>query len=251
MTKEEAIKKAIYAAKRSPAYEICGYIVEEASGGYGFFKCDNIAIDKMNEFEIDMIDTEAALAFGKIVAVIHSHPNVNQLYHLSAFDRLSQYDNCDGDWILIKPDFTYEVYPAIPRFRGREYVDFTDDCYTIVKDFYAMVGIQLPEFEYPVDWWDKGYNMYLEHLPKNGFTQVDKSDIQPGDLMTFNYASHVPNHAGIYVGDNKVLHHMTNRMSALDDIGRFMIKYNHSVWRHGKAATGLISYVIDRIKGER
>lgn len=251
MDKEQAIEKAIRAAIASPFYEMCGYVIKSASGGFDFFQCENIAIDKTNEFEIDMVDTDAAKALGEIVYVVHSHPNEFQFHHLSAFDRLAQYDNCDGDWLLIKPDFSYQIYPPIPKFRGRQYVPMKTDCYSIMQDFYAMCGVKMQDYERDGDWWDAGKNLYLDNIESEGFYKVDKADIQPGDTMLFCYASSVPNHCGIYIGDNKFVHHMTDRVSKIDNVDRFWLKFCHSVWRNATIPTGLINYTIDRIKGEK
>lgn len=251
MEKKEAIEKAIRAAIASPYFEMCGYILKSKSGGYDFFECENIATYKQDEFEIDMSDTDAALALGEIVYVVHSHPNQYQLHHLSAFDRLAQYDNNDGDWLLIKPDFSYEIYPPIPKFRGRTYVPMVTDCYSIMKDFYDLCGKQMVDYKRDGDWWDEGKNLYLDNIGNEGFHQVAKEDIQPGDTMLFCYASSVPNHCGIYIGDNQFVHHMTNRVSKIDNLDRFWLKFCHSVWRNGTIPTGLIGYAVDRIKGER
>lgn len=251
MTYEEAIEKAKRAAIAELTFEMCGYILEKASGGFDFYQCDNIATDKRNEFEIDMLETEAAMSLGKISAVVHSHPNPNQLNHLSAFDRIAQYDNLDGDWILIKKDFTHEIFPPLARFRGRQYVANKVDCYTIIKDFFDFCGIRLPDFYREPDWWDKGKNFYLDNLPINGFSRIAKSEIKPGDVLTFCYAATVPNHAGIYLGDNKFLHHMTSRPSKVDVLDRFWLKFCHSAWRHDTLPAGLIGLTIDRIKGEK
>lgn len=250
MNKCEALQKAVRCAIASPAYEICGYLIESNSGGFDFFQCENIAIDKMNEFEIDMVDTDAASSLGNIVGVVHSHPNKNQLFHLSAFDRLAQYDNKDPDWYLIKPDFTVECYPPIKKFRGREYVPMVTDCYSIMKDFYSICGKEMREYERNGDWWDEGKNLYLENIESEGFSEIPKEGLLPGDTILFCYASSVPNHCGIYIGDNKFVHHMTNRISKIDVLDRFWIRFTHSVWRNYEIPKGLIDYAIDRIKGE-
>lgn len=250
MTKDEALEKAVRAAIASPAYEICGYLLKSASGGFDFYQCENIATDKMNEFEIDMVDTDAAAALGEIVGVVHSHPNKGQLFHLSAFDRLAQYDNCDPCWYLIKPDFSVEAFPPLPRFRGRQYVPMVTDCYSVMKDFYDLCGLRMKSYERNGDWWDEGKNLYLDNIESEGFHEVAKEDIQPGDTMLFCYAASVPNHCGIYIGDNKFLHHMTNRVSKIDILDRFWFKFCHSVWRNDTIPQGLKGYAIDRIKGE-
>ncbi len=48
-------------------------------------------------------------------------------------------------------------------------------------------------------------NLYLEHLEENGFYQVSLENIQVGDVVLVRIESPVPNHAAIYVGDQRVL----------------------------------------------
>lgn len=58
--------------------------------------------------------------------------------------------------------------------------------------------------------------MYLDNFSKEGFKEIDDSDLQYGDLFIMQLESPVPNHGGIYIGDNLVLHHVQGRLSSRD-----------------------------------
>jgi len=250
MELKAAIATAIARAKMSPLFEICGYIICRSGGDYQFYECQNIAADRSDGFEIDMLDTDAARSMGEIVYVVHSHPDAYHLPHLSAFDRIAQYDNRDGDWLLIKPNWTAEAFAPIPKFRGRDYVVGVTDCYSIMQDYYAMCGVRMDNYKRDSDWWDEGQNLYLDNIEREGFRRVELADLQPGDTMLFNYASSVPNHCGIYLGDNEFIHHITNRKSKIDIIDKFWIKFCNSIWRNSTTPPAIHQMVIDRIKSE-
>lgn len=250
MELKDAINAAVAYAKMSPMFEICGYIVRGSGGKFDFFKCENIAVNRCDSFEIDMVDTDAARALGEIVYVVHSHPDKFQLPHLSAFDRMAQYDNRDGDWMLIKSDWTVGIYPPIAKFRGRDYVTNKQDCYSIMKDYFAMTGVEMEDYNRDSDWWDEGKNLYLDNIEREGFKRVEMSDIQPGDVMLFSYAANVPNHCGIYLGENEFIHHMTSRKSKIDLVDRFWLKFCNSVWRNSTTPPTIHEMIINRIKSE-
>lgn len=243
---DKAIKAAIENARHANE-ETCGLIIR-ASGGIEFHPCENIAINPFDNFEIDPIQADAIHSLGEIVYTVHSHHAINHIHHLSCFDRWAQFDNKDGDWLLIKPDLSYEIYEPIKNFRGRDFVDGVYDCLTIIRDFFNMCGCDIKDYQRVQGWWDNGENYYLDELPKAGFVQVDKVDLREGDVMLFNYASAVPNHAGIYIGSNQFLHHMTDRKSELRGIDKFWLKFCHSIWRKPELPSGVIEQTINRVR---
>ncbi|OMY43825.1 hydrolase Nlp/P60, partial [Burkholderia pseudomallei] len=102
---------------------------------------------------------------------------------------------------------------------GREFVHGVLDCYSIVRDWYKVErGVTLPDFPRTDGWWNDGKSsLYLDNYRAAGFANVGKdATLIPGDviLMTVLSQNNEPNHAGVYVGDGKMIHHMADRLSA-------------------------------------
>lgn len=101
---------------------------------------------------------------------------------------------------------------------GKKFVHGIDDCYSLVREFYEReFGLQLTNYARPDNWWNDGGNLYMDNFKKEGFYIVDElEDKQFGDLFLIAFGAKVACHAAIYVGDNKILHHVTNRLSTVD-----------------------------------
>ena len=107
---------------------------------------------------------------------------------------------------------------TIDKYLGRPFVAGITDCYSLVRDFYKEeFGIELTNYARYDGWWNDGLNLYVDNFKKEGFYVVDDSEeFLYGDLFLIALNSPVPCHAAIYVGDNKVLHHVQNRLSKID-----------------------------------
>jgi cell wall-associated NlpC family hydrolase len=103
---------------------------------------------------------------------------------------------------------------------GRSFVHGVLDCYSLIKDYYKReLGIELPHFERRDNWWNLGENLYMEKFTEAGFATF-KGPIQKHDVVIMQvYNSPVPNHAGVYIGNDQILHHMYNRLSTRDVYG--------------------------------
>lgn len=210
-------------------YEACGFVIlRYQTNEPVFLPCENMAADPENYFEIapdDFVRTELQ---GEIIALVHSHPFGEM--KLSVADRQMQ-DNCRLDfWLVCGSEL--QIFPTIPPLVGRKFVHGQQDCYTLFRDFYFLAGADLPDFERPDEWWLTGGNLYLENMAQHGFKRLDKGeDLQLGDVILMQIGANVPNHAGIYLGDQVVLHHGPKRLSKRDLYNGYWLKHTHSIWR--------------------
>lgn len=103
-------------------------------------------------------------------------------------------------------------------YLGRQFVHGIDDCYTLFRDFYAReFGIELTNYARPDNWWNEGGNLYMDNFKKEGFYIVDETEEKKfGDVFLIAFCAKVACHAAVYIGDNKILHHVTNRLSSVD-----------------------------------
>jgi cell wall-associated NlpC family hydrolase len=81
---------------------------------------------------------------------------------------------------------------GVPYKRGGNSADTGFDCSGFVKAMYEQtIGLVLPR---------RSAEQAAATVP------IDKSELQPGDLVFFNTLKSAFSHVGIYVGDNKFIH---------------------------------------------
>jgi len=121
---------------------------------------------------------------------------------------------------------------------GRPFHHGVLDCWTLCRDWYAREwGLALPDPVRHDNWWDDGCSdLYTENLAAAGFVPIAVGDIQRGDLILMQIRSRnlVPNHAGIYLGDGLMLHHMYGRLSSRDVYGGYWLENTRLVARHAR-----------------
>ncbi|MCY0385664.1 C40 family peptidase [Robbsia sp. Bb-Pol-6] len=224
----ENTKAAIAAhAVREYPRECCGLVVL-ASGVEAYRECANRAAAPRDQFEMDPADFADAEDAGAVVALVHSHPGgvarpsgadltMCEKSGIRAWVICSVGVQADGsigvdDWCEFGP--SGYVAPLL----GRQFVHGALDCYALIRDWYRLErSITLPDFERTDDWWDDGAsNLYMDNFAKAGFIDLGQdAEPQEGDvlLMQIRSKNGVPNHAGIYLGGNVLLHHMHGQLS--------------------------------------
>lgn len=211
--------------------ECCGLIVR-ISRREEYVPCGNRADDPLEEFRIAPEDYAAAEDRGEIVGVCHSHPD--------ATSRPSDRDvaMCNGGevpWhILSWPEGDLRtIVPQEAPLIGRPFVHGTDfDCYGLIRDWYRQErGVELPRFPHDRYWWELGENLYLDHYRDAGFEAVTDGSLQVGDVILMQVQSPVINHGAIYLGDNRILHHLFGRLSGVDVWGGYWAERTRLVVR--------------------
>lgn len=115
---------------------------------------------------------------------------------------------------------------------GRQFKHGSDDCYGLIRCFYKdLLDIELTNYARPDGWWDHGQNLYIDNVEREGFRLVEFG-LEWGDVIMMAIKSPVANHGGIYVGENKILHHFINSRS-IDEMYKGMWKNRTvAVYRH-------------------
>ncbi|MDE3989952.1 C40 family peptidase [Glaesserella parasuis] len=232
MTLEERI---IAHAKRSEPHESCGFVVSKG-GELRYFPCENVAVDPINHFEISPDDWIRAESVGEIVAVVHSHPDSDTekgLPYLSTADRECQVRLNLPFWLVC--DGKLQKFRPIAPLIGRSFENNKQDCRNILLDAYMLSGLDLPDdVEYEFEWFKSG-NLYEENLLRFGFERLDfEEQPQLGDIVLLQIGSDVSNHAGIYLGNQMMLHHSEGRLSARVPYDGAWLQQTHSIWRYPK-----------------
>jgi hypothetical protein len=85
-------------------------------------------------------------------------------------------------------------FVGVPYQHGGNSVDSGFDCSGFTRHIFELsLGVLLPR---RVD----------DQASAKGFVRVDKTDLQPGDLVFFNTLKRSFSHVGIYVGDGRFIH---------------------------------------------
>jgi cell wall-associated NlpC family hydrolase len=115
---------------------------------------------------------------------------------------------------------------------GREWCYGVHDCYTLVRDFYQLNNIHLPDFKRPDDL-NSCESVFLEQAPSHGFIDVGWGQHRPGDMLVFKIQTASAMHGGIYVGDMQLLHQRMNSLSVVEQLHHYYIKRVCAVFRYG------------------
>jgi len=223
--------------------ESCGLIVV-VKGRKRYVPCSNTA-QGTEHFVLPADEYAAAEELGEVIAVVHSHPNAPAA--ASQADLVS----CEASglpWHIVRVDVVDDmpvagemvtIEPSGYRapLVGREFSHGVLDCYQLIVDWFAQErGVTLPQFPRADEWWNDGQSdLYTEGFPKAGFVKLpDGVAPEVGDviLMQIRAKNGVPNHAGVYLGDGLMLHHMHGRLSSRDLYGGWYQESTRAILRH-------------------
>lgn len=213
--------------------EACG-LLAVVKGRPKFFPCENKSETPLTDFVIDPYDYRKIAEEADVVAVIHSHPYEKpepSIMDRAACNRLGKpwyIFGLDDEYVKIEPE--EEEFDLV----GRPFVFGVYDCFTIIRDYYKPLGINLFDYTYEWEFWEKGKNLYIENFESEGFVKVTDNSLQPHDAILMALNSKITNHAGIYVGKFRMLHHAPNRLSCRDNYTGMWKKITRVVVRHEK-----------------
>lgn len=211
--------------------EGCGLIVIH-KGKKKWIPCRNVATGTEN-FIISSEDYFNAKSKYDILAIVHSHPDGS--------NEPSEHDiNCCDAlgipyWIFSYPDMKFNLlepkknfYPLI----GREYEFGVKDCFEAMRDYLAEQNINIPpRAPFEDNWWENDLNYFSEQIIKNwGGIKVDTP--QKNDVLIFKVKADVPDHCGVYLGNDFFFHHAENRLSCRENLYPFWAKYIVGIYRH-------------------
>lgn len=211
--------------------EGCGVIAVH-KGKALWFPCKNIAADD-EDFKFSSKEYLTIKSKHDIIAIIHSHPDAESTP--SDLDKAV----CDTlgipYYIFSYPEMDLSIYTPKEHKKplvGREYLFGVSDCYEASKSWYLENGYNVPNREpYEDDWWLKGLNYFTEeHLEEKGMIKTDLPEV--GTFLVFSVNSSVPNHCGVYLGNDLFFHHAVNRLSCRENLYPFWIQHLTGMYNH-------------------
>ena len=213
--------------------ECCGLVVE-SDGVRRYIRCQNTAPDPTERFIIAPEAYADAEDQGEIVMIAHSHVFINP--EPSEADKAG----CESSglpWLIVNhPLGTHTItYPS--GFRaplvGRQFCEGVHDCYALVRDWFAQErGVTLPDMARPKDWVKEGNSILIDNFAAFGFKEITLAEMVPGDCILFRVGATIPNHCAVYIGNNQILHHVIDRLSARDVYGEFWRKTSIKILRY-------------------
>ena len=205
--------------------EACGLIIEDS-----FIPIPNVSSSPINSFKME---AGTFLTYEKkIQAIVHSHtgerhkydPRTPSLEDLELTKRTGKPQgilHCDGE--SVSPILWFNDPEDIPPLLGRIYIPGVYDCFTLVRDYYlkeaSFVIDLLPR---PPEWqkWNPRY--IIDNLEGKGFSKLSLSTpLVKGDVLIFSIGSRLPNHLGIYTGENTFIHHAGDRKSTEEPLDKW------------------------------
>lgn len=172
-----------------------------------------------------IFDPKLLVTWGRPVGLLHSHPlaaDGSVQASPSALDMEMQVTSgmpwglsiIDEDGKCADPVWWGDQLPIRPLL-GRVFLHGINDCYSLIRDWYRLKGITLPDFPRSDGWWrEPGLDLYGQGFEKARFRRVEVSEIRPGDVVLFSVVSRVLNHGGVYLGDDVMLHHLHGTLSS-------------------------------------
>ena len=215
--------------------EACGLIIITSKGKEQYFRAKNLAESADEQFILDPISYADAEDTGEIVGICHSHPHED--CKPSDADKVSC-ETSNKPWhILSWPGnklFSWEPNGYEAPFVGRRFSYGVLDCCTLMRDVYKKdLNINFECISGQDEWWLKGENRYLDNYKEQGFIQIkDENDIQKYDIFLIKLVSPVPNHAALFIGNDRILHHIHGRLSNREIYGGYWRKHTTHHLRH-------------------
>ena len=214
--------------------ESCGFVMAD-----GYLPRNNLSPDPLTGFRISPQAWVWAEAKGKILAVVHSHPDGPDCP--SASD-MRQQSATALPWGIVCTNGTRATVPFwfgdqvdCPDLIGRGFRHGVTDCYAIIRDWYFMErGIRLQDFPRDWEWWREEEDLYQANFRAAGFRRIGEAEVRAGDVFLGQIRSPVPNHGGVYLGGGLAVHHLTGsspvdpaRLSAREPINRWRSFITH------------------------
>ena len=114
---------------------------------------------------------------------------------------------------------------------GRQWEYGKFDCFTLIRDWFGLQGIQLPDFERPNDL-QNCESIFLKQALAIGFKQVSYNKRRPGDVLIMKLGTATPMHAAVLLPNERILHQRQNSLSAVEPLRRYYISKVAAVFRY-------------------
>ncbi len=211
------VKREIIAAARlTPHLETCGLILADSSGLVAF-PCRNVSPEPEEAFQIAPEDHIAALQRGRLFGVYHSISD-SAAFSPADLDNAEElgvpyhvYSVAENEWL------TYVPHSYDPPIERRPWVLGSWDCYGLIVDHFRALGHHMGDYDRDETFCYEEQNVIMTNFAKEGFA-LTKGDWEVNDVLLFKTDKALPQHFGIYLGSNQMLHHPQGGLSGATQV---------------------------------
>tara|TARA_B100000902_G_C27173494_1_gene845101 strand:+ start:104 stop:841 length:738 start_codon:yes stop_codon:yes gene_type:complete len=235
---KESIKR--HALEESPK-ECCGILIKKENT-LTAFPCYNVSEKPEKHFSILPSDYLKASRKGTVEAVYHSHNSNNDKF--SPNDILNSKSHNLPFVLYCAPKDSFSTFD--PEKSKTFWYDKTfkigeTDCYTVVKEYYKELGIELDgQNNLGNDWHKKNPELIQELFDLNKSNPnlpiielPPNTGLKKHDVIVFQFVKGAgPNHVAIYLGNGEILHHPRNKFLCIQELNKTLRKTIFKIYRH-------------------
>ena len=118
---------------------------------------------------------------------------------------------------------------------GRQWKYGSQDCYGLIKDYFKLLDVQLPEYERPKNL-ETCQSIFLDQALKVGFKQIELNYRLPNDVLIMRLGTKTPMHAAILLPNEMILHQKLKSLSCVEPLRSYYVESVEAVFRYD--ATG-------------
>jgi len=114
---------------------------------------------------------------------------------------------------------------------GRQWDYGRSDCFSLVREWFNLKGVGIPDFDRPADL-DSCESLFLAEAEACGFFQVEFDRRRPGDVLIMRLGTMAPMHAAIVLENEQILHQRQDSLSAVEPLRQYYVSRVAAVFRH-------------------
>ena len=118
---------------------------------------------------------------------------------------------------------------------GRHWKYGEHDCYTLMKDYFSLLGIKLPHYVRPAEL-ETCDSIFLDQMPKQGFGEVPFNRRLPNDVLLMRLGTRAPMHAAILLPNERILHQKQDSLSCVEALNAYYVRRTEAVFRYAAGA---------------
>lgn len=119
---------------------------------------------------------------------------------------------------------------------GRHWEYAEADCYSLMRDYFALLGVELPRYVRPADL-ETCESIFLDQMPKQGFGEIPFDKKRPDDVLIMRLGTKRPMHCAILLPNLRILHQKQDSLSCIEPLSAYYCKRTEHVFRYAAGAT--------------
>ena len=114
---------------------------------------------------------------------------------------------------------------------GRQWQYGKFDCYSIIRDYFALLQIDLPDYKRPESF-ETCKSIFLNDANKLNFKKVDINDRKPNDVLIMKIWTKEPMHGAILLEGDYILHQKFESLSCSEYYNHYYRKRTVGCFRY-------------------